>query len=89
MCIRDSYESQPLVNQRARLRFEFASYHELWNSSAATATDASQLYRTRDEFQPVLSVRVARPLEVSFGASFESLGQQPVSYTHLVLFGWV
>jgi hypothetical protein len=70
------YESQPLVNQRARLRFEFASYHELWNRSAVTAADASQLYRTRDEFQPVLSVRVARPLEVSFGASFESLGQQ-------------
>ncbi|MFY9727509.1 MAG: BamA/TamA family outer membrane protein [Bryobacteraceae bacterium] len=70
------YESEPLVNDRARLRFEFGSYHELWNPSAVAAADASQLYRTRQEFQPVLSVRVARPLEVSFGTSFESLGQQ-------------
>lgn len=69
------YESQPLAGDRARLRFEFSSYHELWNRSAVAATDASELYRTRQEFQPVLSVRVARPLEVSFGASFESLGQ--------------
>ena len=70
------YESEPLAGQRARLRFEFGSYHELWNRSAVASVDASQLYRTRQEFQPVLSVRVARPLEVSFGASFESLGQQ-------------
>ncbi|HEY1219633.1 MAG: BamA/TamA family outer membrane protein [Bryobacteraceae bacterium] len=70
------YESEPLVDGRARLRFEFASYHELWNRSAVTAADASELYRTREEFQPVLSVQVARPLEVSFGTSFESLGQQ-------------
>jgi hypothetical protein len=70
------YESQPLIGDRARLRFEFASYHELWNPTAVSAADASELYRTRQEFQPVLSVRVARPLELSFGASFESLGQQ-------------
>ena len=70
------YESEPLAGQRARLRFEFGSYHELWNRSAVAAADASQLYRTRQEFQPVLSVQVARPLEVSFGASFERLGQQ-------------
>jgi hypothetical protein len=70
------YESQPLMDQRARLNFEFATYHELWNPSTVRAADASELYRTRDEFQPMLSVRVARPLEVSFGASFESLGAQ-------------
>jgi len=70
------YESQPWLDTRARLRFEFASYHELWNPSAAAAAGTAELYRTRQEFQPVLSVRVARPLELSFGASFESLGQQ-------------
>ncbi|MGA2040735.1 MAG: BamA/TamA family outer membrane protein [Bryobacteraceae bacterium] len=70
------YESQPVLDQRARLLFEYATYHELWNPSTVTSANASQLYRTRDEFQPVLSVRVARPLEVSFGASFESLGAQ-------------
>jgi hypothetical protein len=70
------YESEPVLDQRARLRFEFASYHELWNPSAVAAAEASELYRTRQEFQPVLTVRVARPLEFSFGASFESLGQQ-------------
>jgi hypothetical protein len=70
------YESQPLLDGRARLNFEFASYHELWNSSTVATADVGRLYSTRQEFQPVLSVRVARPLEVSFGASFESLGQQ-------------
>lgn len=70
------YESAPVWDARARLRFEFASYHELWNGATVTAAGADRLYRTRQEFQPVLSVRVARPLEVSFGASFERLGQQ-------------
>jgi hypothetical protein len=70
------YESQPLAHGRARLRFEFASYHELWNSRTAAAAEAGQLYRTRQEFQPVLTVRVARPFEVSFGSSFESLGPE-------------
>jgi hypothetical protein len=70
------YESQPVLGSRARLNFEFASYHELWNGATVASAGADQLYRTRQEFQPVLSVRVARPLELSFGASFESLGQQ-------------
>jgi hypothetical protein len=70
------YESQPLLHGRARLRFEFASYHELWNGATRTTADAGQLYRTRQEFQPVLTVRVARPFEISFGSSFESLGQE-------------
>ena len=70
------YESEPVSYARARLRFEFASYHELWNGATVNAAGADRLYRTRQEFQPVLSVRVARPLELSFGASFESLGQQ-------------
>ena len=70
------YESQPALDSRARLNFEFASYHELWNGATVASAGADRLYRTRQEFQPVLSVRVARPLELSFGASFESLGQQ-------------
>ena len=70
------YESQPVLDDRTRLRFEFGSYHELWNPAVAAAAGTAQLYRTRQEFQPMLSVRVARPLEVSFGASVESLGQE-------------
>jgi len=70
------YESEPVLDQRARLRFEFASYHELWNPATVSAAEAYGLYRTRQEFQPVVTLRVARPLEVSFGTSFESLGQQ-------------
>ena len=70
------YESEPVLDQRARLRFEFATYHELWNPATLAAAPASELYRTRQEFQPVVTFRVARPLEISFGTSFESLGQQ-------------
>ncbi len=69
------YESQPVLDGRARLNFEYADYRELWDGSTAAAAGADQIYSTRQEFQPVLSVRVARPLEVSFGTSFESLGQ--------------
>jgi len=70
------YESQPVLDGRARLNFEFSSYRDMWNGATVTAAAADRLYRTREEFQPVLSVRVARPLEISFGASFESLAQE-------------
>ena len=66
------YENSFLGTSRVRFRFEFDTYHELWNESTRVA-DASELYRTRDNFEPVVTIQVARPLAVSFGASFEQM----------------
>ena len=75
--IRTRYEKRKLGSDHVRLRFEFDSYHELWNHSTLNAMgqdgDLPGLYRTRQNFEPVVSVQVARPLTVSFGASFERM----------------
>jgi Omp85 superfamily domain len=75
------YENNHLGTSRAHLSFEFDSFHEQWNGAtlaslpaAATADGAaSDLYRSRQNFQPMVTLVVARPLTVSFGASFERL----------------
>ena len=79
------YENQHLGTDRARVAFEFDSFHEQWNgatlaalpstavSGGTTDSAASGLYRSRENFQPTLTFVVARPFSVSFGASFERL----------------
>ena len=75
------YENSRLGTDRARLSFEFDSFHEQWNPAtladvpppSANDTAAGDLYRTRENFQPTVTFVVARPLTVSFGASFERL----------------
>ncbi len=75
--IKTRYEKRHLGSDRVRLRFEFDSYHELWNRSTLNTLGQdggmAGLYRTRQNFEPVISIQVARPLTVSFGASFERL----------------
>jgi len=77
------YENQHLGTDRAHLAFEFDSFHEQWNSatlaslaSGAASEGESDLYRTRQNFQPMVTLVVARPLTVSFGASFERLEEE-------------
>ena len=66
--------------------------HDQWNGSTVDAlvlsrlaegsfasSYASDLYRTRQYFEPVISLRVAKPITVSVGASFESFQDQMVS----------
>jgi len=68
------YEDAHLGSDRVHLTFEFDNYHEQWNgaSAAAAATQgAPALYRTRENFQPMISFAVSRPLTLSFGTSFE------------------
>lgn len=83
------YEDQHLGTDRAHLAVEFDSFHEQWaNSTVASAASANiadpsaGLYRTRRNFQPVLTFVVARPLTISVGTSFEELGMEgPVART--------
>lgn len=73
------YQNSHLGTDRARLSFEFDSFHEQWNGATlaslplAADSAAGDLYRTRQNFQPMVTFAVAKPLTVSFGASFERL----------------
>jgi outer membrane protein assembly factor BamA len=66
------YENSHLGSDNVRFKFEFDDFHDLW--SPQTAADAgAAIYRTRESFEPVLTLAVARPLTVSFGMSFERM----------------
>ncbi|MBV9507237.1 MAG: BamA/TamA family outer membrane protein [Acidobacteriia bacterium] len=74
------YEDTHALSERVRLGFEFASYQELWNRSTrnawtAAGNSASDLYRTRQVFQPEVTFVLARPLTLSLGASLEQLDE--------------
>ena len=73
--IRARYENRKLGSDRVHLRFEFDSYHQQWNHSTLNALnqdgELASLYRTRQNFEPVVSIQVAKPLTVSFGTSFQ------------------
>jgi hypothetical protein len=68
------YEDTNLGSDRVRFRFQFASYHEMWNSETradAPGADTSELYRTRESVQPVVTFVLAKPLILSVGGDFE------------------
>jgi hypothetical protein len=77
--IRFRYEDRKLGTDRVRLRFEFDSYHEQWNNSTLKAIGQGEgvpgLYRSRQNFEPVVTIALAKPLTVSFGASFQRFDQ--------------
>jgi hypothetical protein len=85
------YENAHLGTERLRLRFEFESYHTQWNSATisqlvpATAADPAQtsgLYRTRQNFEPTLTIVLARPLTLTVGAGFQRFQvQYPAAHT--------
>src|SRR5262249_39024532 len=61
------------------VRFDFETYHEQWNSGMLEALAANtgitgEAYRTRQNFQPVVTVALAKPLTLEVGASFERFG---------------
>ena len=62
-------------SDRVHLRFEFDSYHQQWNRSTVNASEASAaaggLYRSRQNFEPLASILVAKGLTLSFGAGFQ------------------
>jgi hypothetical protein len=66
------YENNRLFNDRVRFRFEFDTFHDAWSDETRTA-DPAGLYRTREKLEPVITYQLARPLSVSFGASFEQM----------------
>lgn len=70
------YENRKVGTRRVRFRFQAATYHEQWNRATrladtpAMADRTSPIYRTRQSFEPTVTVVLAAPLTLSVGASF-------------------
>jgi len=81
------YENKRLGTDRLGVRFDFETYHEQWRGEtlaalASTPGITSDAYRTRQNIQPVLTVALAKPLNLEVGASFERFGTQgPIANT--------
>jgi hypothetical protein len=74
------YENTHLGSDRVRAGFEFASFHEQWNSATRNALAEAPavgqtlgLYRTRRDIAPEVTFVIAKPLTVSVGAAFEQM----------------
>jgi hypothetical protein len=76
------YENKHVGTDRVNLKFQFESYHDQWNRStldalaAGGSKETSDAYRTRQNFQPAVTIALAKPLTLEVGASFERYGQQ-------------
>jgi hypothetical protein len=85
--INGRYQNKHLGTDRVTFRFDFESYHEQWDPSTQAAlvenpSITSDTYRTRQNFQPVLSIALAKPLTLEIGGSFERFEMQyPESHT--------
>jgi hypothetical protein len=78
------YEERKLGTDRVRLSFNFASYHEQWNRStdnflsqpSAAAGLIPGTYRTRQDFEPAVTVVLAKPLTLTVGGGFQRFETQ-------------
>jgi hypothetical protein len=75
---RSRYDSGALGSDRVHLGVTFENYHEKWNSETREAVTAGSpdLYRSRWNVAPELTLTVARPLTVSVGASFQGMASE-------------
>lgn len=76
------YENDHFGSDAVHFRFEFDSYHDQWNGNtlqqlspqgpqSAAFGETSAAYRTRENFEPTVTVTLAEPLTVMAGVSFE------------------
>ncbi len=82
------YDSKRLARGRVGVGFQFESYHEGWSRSTLRTEDqrlngappepgdALSPYRTRHNFEPSVTIQLARPLSFSAGVSFERFQDQ-------------
>jgi hypothetical protein len=81
------YENDSVGTDKVHLQFEFDSYHEVWNRNtvdqlppaspeSAFLDVTSEPYRTRENFEPTVTLILAEPLTLTMGVSFERLGDQ-------------
>ena len=75
------YEDKSIGTDRLSFRFQAGSFHSQWNHAAVTAIAARPevapgLYRARQEFQPLATIVLAKPLSLTVGAKIEQLESQ-------------
>ena len=82
------YENRHVGTDRVNLKFQFDSFHDQWNPgtldalAAGGSKETSDAYRTRQNFQPAVTIALAKPLTLEVGASFERFGEQyPAAHT--------
>ena len=77
------YENTHIGTDRVHLSFEFDDLHEEWNSATLLAIGRDpkdpRIYRARRNFQPTVTIVLARPFTFQAGASFQQLEMQPAS----------
>ena len=78
--IRAGYRRLRLGTSHAALGFQFESYHQIWNRTTLVALRRSPevpgIYRTRQNFEPTLTLLPARGLQLTVGTSFQRLQTQ-------------
>lgn len=78
--LRAGVERLSVFTDRLRLGFEFESYHQQWGRPSLDALEREPalpgIYRTRQNFEPALTVELTRQVSVSAGASFERFQTQ-------------
>jgi hypothetical protein len=82
------YENKRVGSDRVGLGFQFEGYHQGWNRSTLLAEDQRLngtapapgdvlgVYRTRQNFQPLVTIQLAKPLTLEAGVSFERFQDQ-------------
>ncbi len=71
-----SYENRRVGSDRLAFRFQFESYHDMWNAATLDelqggSRGTSDAYRSRQNFQPAFTIALAKPLSLELGASIE------------------
>jgi outer membrane protein assembly factor BamA len=79
-----TYENTHVGTDRVHLTFEFDQLHEQWNRATLMALDRDPkdplTYRERRNFQPSITIVLARPLTLQAGASVQQLQLQPYAF---------
>jgi hypothetical protein len=70
------YDHKKVGSDRVRLSFQFESYHQQWNRSTRREEGPEGLYRTRQNFEPSITIVIAKPLTFTAGLSFERIQHQ-------------
>jgi hypothetical protein len=88
------YENHRLGTDKVSFKLQFESYHEQWNNHTIAASEAipnwtSDIYRTRDNLQPMLAIAIAKPLTLEVGAAFERFQEEqagaPIEASNAIL----
>jgi len=81
--VRARYENRHPGTDRLRASFEFDSFHNVWNAATLEVADGThELYRTRQNFEPELTVILDRSLVLTAGFSFQRFQSQfPAAHT--------